>query len=464
MVLTAQKNIYISNSKKYINSKHKIQISDLCDSTINNIIIGVYKITNSITSKYYIGYTKDIYKRFKEHRNTLKNGNHQNIILQRSYNKYTSETFIFEILHKFNNIEDAKNKELEYLQNLEIRDMLYNIHYNNSGGNILTNHPNKENIIMRITTKINDNYSKMTKQQKKEIHGLSGKKNGMFGKTHTEETKKNISEKNKGKCKNLGFKHSDEMKKKLSEIGKIRIGDKNSCYGKKLSDEIKKNMSERNIGKKRSEISKKITIDNINYNSISEASKKLQINISTILWRIKSETLKFENYKYTEGENIKLLLSTKISIDDIEYNSLSEASKKLKLTTHHISRRLKSIDEQDSKWKILDKKRDKRKQIGKKVIINNIIYNSIKEASETINILESVLIKRLNSKEPIPVTPKKSICINNIIYTSVTEASKQLCININIIIRHLKSDNEKWKNYYYLPIEYIDLTKYKYIL
>lgn len=70
----------------------------------------VYKITNTITGKYYIGYAKDIYKRFKEHRNTLKNGNHQNIILQRSYNKYTLDSFTFEILHQFDNVENAKIK------------------------------------------------------------------------------------------------------------------------------------------------------------------------------------------------------------------------------------------------------------------------------------------------------------------------------------------------------------------
>ena len=96
-------------------------------------------------------------------------------------------------------------------------------------------------------------------------------------------------------------------------------------------------------------------------------------------------------------------------------------------------------------------------------MINDIVYNSVKEASEKLNIIESTLTKRLNSKVPIPVTPKKSVSIDNVIYESVSDASKQLNTNINILISHLKSDNEKWKNYYYLPIEYIDLTKYKYL-
>ena len=38
----------------------------------------------------------------------------------------------------------------------------------------------------------------MSDEEKKEKHGQPGELNGMFGKTHTEEARKNISEKNKG--------------------------------------------------------------------------------------------------------------------------------------------------------------------------------------------------------------------------------------------------------------------------
>jgi group I intron endonuclease len=431
------------------------------------IIIGVYKITNTITGKYYIGYAKNIYKRFNEHRKTLKNGNHQNIILQRSYNKYTLEAFNFEILHQYDNIEDAKNKELEYLENLEIRDLLYNLHYNNSGGDTLTNHPEREDIIKRRTDTINEKFSKMTDKEKKDKYGQSGEKNGMFGKTHTEEVRKMLSLKAKLQVgeKNgmFGKTHTEKVKNTQSILCKTRTGNKNSFYGKKVSDENKKKISESNKARKNNvETSKKITIDDINYNSLSEASEKLKIHITTISWRIKSENLKFENYKYTDQENIKLPLSTKISIDNVEYNSIEEASKKLNVTNGYISRRLNSVDEEDYEWKILDKKRDKRKQTGRKVMINGIIYDSVKEASEKLNIIESTLTKRLNSKEPIPVTPKKSVSIDNVIYESVSDASKQLNKNINVLISHLKSD--KFKNCIYLPIEYIDLSKYKYLI
>jgi ribosome-binding protein aMBF1 (putative translation factor) len=320
---------------------------------------------------------------------------------------------------------------------------------------------------------MNDNYSKMSSQEKKDKHGLPGEHNGMFGRTHSEKARKSISDKNKGVSKNLGFKHSDEMKKKLSDIAKTRIGDKNPFYGKgvagvnnpsfgrKHTDEFKKQISDRNKGKTPTTIVG-ITIDNVRYDSLTEASKKLQIPLPTILWRVKSKNNKFDNYEYTEITNQKLL-STKISINNIEYNSVLEACKKLKFGSEYITKRLKSNEDEDKEWKILDKPRDRREKVGKRVSINDVVYNSIKEASLKLGIPEVVLAKRLNSKEPMPVTPKKRISIDNNVYDSVTEASKQLNKNINVLIKHLKSDNEKWKSYYYLPIEYIDLSKYKYL-
>ena len=434
--------------------------------TLEEIIIGVYKIINTITGKYYIGYAKNIYKRFREHRNTLKNGYHQNIILQRSYNKYTLEAFNFEILHQYDNIEDAKNKELEYLQNLEIRESLYNMHYNSSGGDILSNHPDKQKIRKKILDTQKITLSKIPKDKKIEKWAKNGDKNGMFGKTHTEEVKQILSLKGKAQTgqKNGMFNktHTEESKKKMSEINKTRTGNKNSFYGKTHSQKTRQAISESKKDKPNNSAIK-ITIDNINYNSLADASEKLNINISTISWRIKSKNKKFENYKYTDEDNIKLALSTKILIDNIEYNSVREAIKKLNFTNGYITRRLNSVDKEDSEWKILDKPRDKRKQTGRRVMIHNVIYDSVKEASVKLNIVEAILTKRLNSKVPIPLTPKKTVSINNVIYESVTDASKQLDTNINVIISHLKSDNEKWKNYNYLPIEYIDLAKYKYL-
>jgi hypothetical protein len=76
---------------------------------------------------------------------------------------------------------------------------------------------------------------------------------------------------------------------------------------------------------------------------MEEASKKLKIIIDTIFKRVISNDEKFDNYK----ENQKKIISsnrTKIIIDNIIYSSMTEASKKLNLNINTISKRVKSND------------------------------------------------------------------------------------------------------------------------
>ncbi len=59
---------------------------------------GIYKITNLINNKFYIGSGKCIRKRFYAHKTELKHNKHTNSHLQRSWNKYGEENFKFEVL------------------------------------------------------------------------------------------------------------------------------------------------------------------------------------------------------------------------------------------------------------------------------------------------------------------------------------------------------------------------------
>lgn len=61
---------------------------------------------------------------------------------------------------------------------------------------------------------------------------------------HSEETKRKIGDKHKGK------KLSDEHKTRLSEVGKTRIGDKNPFYGKSHSEETKIKLSNKRKARK----------------------------------------------------------------------------------------------------------------------------------------------------------------------------------------------------------------------
>ena len=61
---------------------------------------GIYKIVNIINGKFYIGSTQNLYQRFHVHNSMLKKGSHQNIHLQRSFNKHGKDAFIFEVIMK----------------------------------------------------------------------------------------------------------------------------------------------------------------------------------------------------------------------------------------------------------------------------------------------------------------------------------------------------------------------------
>ena len=216
-------------------------------------IIGVYKITNTLCheGKYYIGYSCNVKERWTIHKYRLKVGKHDNTYMQRAYNKYGSECFDYEILQECETEEEARNIELSYLEDLTIRDKLYNLHYNSWGGNIISFHPDREGIIEKIKTKIRDNHSKLSKEEKQQKWGQPGVKNGMYGRTHT-----------------------DEVKQRLSKLGKGMIP---------VS-------------------AKRVSIDNIIYPSIREAGRQLGVSSVFLLPRLKSLDPKFANYKFADSK------------------------------------------------------------------------------------------------------------------------------------------------------------------
>ena len=84
----------------------------------------------------------------------------------------------------------------------------------------MTHHPNKEQIIERMKKTQKEQISKMTKEERQEKWGQLGEKNGMYGRTHTDEVKQIFSNLHKGNTYNLGRKASQETKDKLSKARK----------------------------------------------------------------------------------------------------------------------------------------------------------------------------------------------------------------------------------------------------
>jgi|694.fasta_scaffold00217_44 hypothetical protein len=81
-------------------------------------VIGIYKITNSINNKIYIGSSVDIKARKYLHLSMLKNNKHHSPILQRVYNKYGKNSLKFEIIELCKEI-NLLEREQYYIDTLK---------------------------------------------------------------------------------------------------------------------------------------------------------------------------------------------------------------------------------------------------------------------------------------------------------------------------------------------------------
>jgi group I intron endonuclease len=170
----------------------------------------IYKITNAVNNKSYIGYTKNPSARWKAHQH------HQgsNLVFQ-AIKKYGIDKFKFEII-----AEDTIDNEQKYI-------IIYNTitpnGYNlTEGGSLPPNHKGKT--YKEIYKNLKEAEQQRLKRQLKQIQtggygpkkhkeetknkisaALTGKNNPMYGKKQSNKTRQLISKSNKGRL--IGFKN-----------------------------------------------------------------------------------------------------------------------------------------------------------------------------------------------------------------------------------------------------------------
>ena len=244
-------------------------------------MIGIYRIKNLKNKKCYYGSSKNIEKRWRTHLNNLKNGKHHNVHLQRSWDKYGEDNFVFELVE-----ECGETILLELEQKYLDLNPEFNIGVKSSGGDNLTKNPNKEDIVRKMTQSVRKRYELMSEDERKEKHSQPMDKNPNW----------------KG---GTSFKYC-ECGLKISPNNNSCIncrdksGEKNTFFGKQHTEETKKRLSEKRKGTYNGEQNIPIIIDNVEYRSAGEASKILDIPMVTIRWRVKSKNKKFDNYKYKD--------------------------------------------------------------------------------------------------------------------------------------------------------------------
>lgn len=252
-------------------------------------MIGIYKITNP-NGKVYIGQSINIEKRFKQYKN-LQNVSEQKA-LYNSFLKYGVENHLFEV------IEECS------IELLNERERFYQEFYNviNKGLNCFLTNTNEKKRVFSKETKEKMKESAKNKlfsdKHRKNIGIAVSKRDFMMsfkGHKHSEDTKKFLSESQKGILNhNFGKKASISTRKKMSLKSK---GEKNGMFGKKHSNEtILKIQQNRTKPKNRKGVIVLDLSNGIFYYSIKEASKISGINYITLFAKLNNKIKNNTNF------------------------------------------------------------------------------------------------------------------------------------------------------------------------
>lgn len=187
-------------------------------------MVTIYKLECLVNGKVYIGQTKNRRKRWDEHRYDLRRGIHHSIHLQMAWNKYGEENFKFSVLEQCTP-EESDERERYWID-------LYQSNDKSKGFNL-------ESGGLRFKELSEETKRKIGSKNRIHYH----RKVKLFVNSPEAIAKRSKS--------NTGKKRDEEFRRKMSELASRRTGVKNPFYGRSHSEEIKRMLSERFKGKAR---------------------------------------------------------------------------------------------------------------------------------------------------------------------------------------------------------------------
>jgi len=281
----------------------------------------VYEIKNKINGKSYIG---------QHSSDELGPYWGSGKLIKKAIQKHGIENFERLILESCSNKEELNEREKYWINEKNTIKSGYNITEGGTGGDLskFIDYSDEWKEIQRTNTQ--NYWDTITEEELEErSKKVSGVNNGMFGKVGYWSGKKLSEETIKKQLASRGSYVGDRNPNwkggsslnfcicgtQISTVNKTCIkcrdtkGTNNHFFGKHHSEETKKTLSEKRKGIKPTNM-KQVSIDDVVYESLAEASRETGIPSPTILWRIKSNNTKYEKYLYYESHpTIKAPLS-----------------------------------------------------------------------------------------------------------------------------------------------------------
>lgn len=348
---------------------------------------GIYKITNVINGKIYIGSAVNCFRRlFNEHLKDLIKNKHINTHLQRAFNKYGKENFNFEVLEYVIDKDDLIKREQYYFNTIlfatEKNDKFKKNSYNIAriagsclgtkrseeckekasermkGKNVGENNPNynnkwsdeqKKNLSNKLTgisleDKVGKEKAEIIKNELSDrMKLLIGDKNYMFGKKHSEESKEKISDKlfdkysGKKSSNYKGGYIKPKNKLELNDVKEINVTSKITRQSEKSGKPVIQYNNKMEIIKEWTSIKSASDILNISRGSIKNCCDGKTRHAGFFIWRLKGK----ENVEYKFRSNLILQIDKNDECIG-KFEQIIIAAETLKISRNGISRALKS--------------------------------------------------------------------------------------------------------------------------
>lgn len=174
-----------------------------------NKTCGIYYIKNTANNKLYIGQSICIEDRWCKHKGALRRGVHDNILLQKDWDKYGSDCFKLVVIEKCNK-DQLDEKEKYYIKKYNSLDNAngYNMTFGGKKSGIKFTDLSNKRLGEAIKKVYIENPNAREERRQAALNQwanpeikkkIMGKNNGMYGRTHTKEAREKISNAAKGR-------------------------------------------------------------------------------------------------------------------------------------------------------------------------------------------------------------------------------------------------------------------------